>query len=75
MDNPLAPPPITPGIRTPRVTRASRDRKGKGRSFRDELAGKRDGPPEPRPAAAEPDAAKGRRHPKDEPGHLLDIEA
>lgn len=79
MESPLAPRPITPGIRTPRVTRPKRDRNGKGGSFRDELAHEQDEEPERPPAPTapkdhKPDPERPRR-PHDEPGHLLDLEA
>ncbi|MFW6161756.1 MAG: hypothetical protein ACODAJ_03250 [Planctomycetota bacterium] len=79
MDSPLAPRRIPPGIRTPRVTRSERDRKGKGGSFRDELAHEQDEEPERPPAQdapkePRPDPERPRRR-DDEPGHLLDLEA
>jgi len=75
MDSPLAPPPITPGIRTHRVTRAGGDRKGKGGAFRDQLAHERQDPQAPRPPSRDGSADKRPEHPEGEPGHLLDIEA
>ena len=75
MDSPLAPRPIAPGIRTPRVTRANRDRKGKRGAFRDELH--REGPDGPEPRPAPPGQAPAPKRPREGggPGRLLDIEA
>ena len=76
MDSPLGPQPVVPGLVTPRVARSNRERKRKGRSFEDELGHERDddgaarAAPPPREQADRP-----RRPDKDEPGHLLDVEA
>ena len=76
MESPLAPKPVMPGLRPHRVLRPSRDRKGKSRSFHDELADEQDPAPSPPPA---PPPAKPKRPPRDRAGdgsgHLLDLEA
>jgi len=79
MDSPLAPKPITPGLRPHRVDRASRDRKRRDRSFEEEFSEGRDEAHKPRRPAKPPTAA--RREPPPGPpasggtGHLLDLEA
>lgn len=75
MDSPLAPRPVAPGIRTPRVTRATRERKGRNGSFRDELSRERDGAADPRPATRDRPADPPRKPKDDGPGRLLDVEA
>ena len=82
MDSPLAPKPVTPGLVAHRVARSSRDRKGKGRSFEQELAAEHEG----EQARRQPDEQAGRPQvvqedhapplPSDgSAGHILDIEA
>lgn len=76
MDSPLAPVPITPGLRPHRVARANGDRKRKDRSFQDEMAREHDPPDEPGPAPASEEAAgEGHKPHRKAPGHGLDIEA
>jgi len=76
MDGPLAPVPITPGLRPHRVARANGDRKRKDRSFQDEMAHERDHPDEPQPAPASAEAAgQGHEFHRKTPGHRLDVEA
>ena len=81
MGSPLAPKPVTPGLRPPRVDRANRDRKRKGRSFEDELGGEREGAghrprrhpaprPVPKPTPGHPPAPGNPG-----PGRFIDIEA
>lgn len=79
MDSPLAPKPITPGLMAHRVARSGRDRKGKGRSFEEELAAEHED--EEEGAASEgpvslPDEGGRPAPPSDGPkGRILDIEA
>ncbi|MFP4058112.1 MAG: hypothetical protein ACLF0G_14690 [Candidatus Brocadiia bacterium] len=79
MDSPLAPRPILPGLRPPRIERNERDRKHKGRSFDDQLAEEND--EDQAPEAAENDEPTAEKPPRPssqtqgEGGHLLDLEA
>ena len=91
MDGPLAPKPLAPGLRPPRVDRTSRDRKRKGRSFDNELAGGHEdhtGASTPgRSPSAHPQLTHRKTDPKpgpqrtpeatdpEESGRLLDLEA
>ena len=80
MDSPFAPRPIVPSLRLHPVDRSGRERKRKGRSFKDELAGESDeGAAAPHPPHAVPSAPRAAPAPAaapgEESGHLLDLEA
>ena len=81
MGSPLAPKPVSPGLRPPQVDRGNRDRTRTGRSFEDELADEHEGArrrpgrhPAPRPAP-KPPAAHPPAPGSPGPGRFLDIEA
>ena len=82
MDSPLAPKPITPGLVAHRVARSGRDKKGKGRSFEEELAAEHEGE-EATTAREEPAHPPAQENDDQRPlgpssgpsGHILDIEA
>jgi len=80
MSSPLAPKPIVPSLRPHAVARATPDRRRRGRSFREELAGEGEGHEEPGPAPSAPSARpESPGHPataaESDVGHLLDLEA
>ncbi len=81
MDSPLAPKPITPGLVAHRVARSGRDKKGKGRSFGEELAAEHDGEEattsreEPTPPAVLEDGQRPLGPSGGSSGHILDVEA
>jgi len=80
MDSPFGPKAIVPGLLPHRIERATPDRKRKGRSFEDELAGDHDEPKAHKPPAGTPPTqaptpAKGQPDPDEEVGQHLDLEA
>jgi hypothetical protein len=86
MDSPFASKSILPGLSLPRIERGNGDRRRKGQSFEDELAGEHDEPhgrgaPDPPghpiPPRPTPNAQPAHRPvlPDDEVGVNLDLEA